>query len=101
MNKRFFKLFSIISFIVTVASFLVCFLLYKYANDTKSVEQFSNTGFVGYTLFIIVFTAPLIGLLFAIFTEKGYLKPVLIIGNIIAFLSLSMIVASVTFYDFI
>lgn len=70
-------------------------------NATESTDAFSNTGFVGYIFFILVFTAPFVGLLFAIKSENKFLKPLLIIGNSVTFLSLSLITASIAFADFI
>ncbi|RPJ96326.1 hypothetical protein CW357_05345 [Rummeliibacillus sp. TYF005] len=101
MDNRLLNFISIISFVTTIVSFLVCFLLYRFTNDTKAIAEFSNTGFIGYIFFILVFTAPLAGILFAILSKKTTLKPALILGNTVAFLTLALIVASKAFYDFI
>jgi len=66
-----------------------------------SDNDYSHTGFVGYICFIIVFASPLVGLLFAIIGEKGFLKAILIIGNTVAFLTLGLVIAVIAFRDFI
>ncbi|WP_397538513.1 hypothetical protein [Rummeliibacillus pycnus] len=100
MEKRKFNKISISCFIATVISFLGCYKLWQYPSNSIS-DNYSQTGFVGYICFIIVFASPLVGLLFAIIGEKGFLKAILIIGNTGAFLTLGLVIAVIAFRDFV
>lgn len=70
-------------------------------NVSSSSNEYSQTGFLGYIFFILAFSSPLIGLLFAIKGERGFLKPVLIIGNIVTFLTLALPIAVIAFRDYV
>ncbi|WP_102691916.1 hypothetical protein [Rummeliibacillus pycnus] len=99
MDKRKFNKFSIACFFVTVITFLSCLKLWQHTSNTSN--HFSETGFIGYILFILAFSSPLVGLLFAFKGEREFLKPVLISVNLVTFLTLSLPIAVIAFRDYV
>ncbi|MGX9134549.1 hypothetical protein ACWV26_09245 [Rummeliibacillus sp. JY-2-4R] len=98
MNKRQINLISSICFIGTVASFLVCLLLDRYASS--SIENNNYVGLLWYIFYVLVFTSPLAGVLIASMGKRGSMKKGLILGNLIAFLTLSIFVSSLVYHHF-
>ncbi len=98
LNKLQFNLISIICFVVTVASFLVCLLVDRYAGT--SIENNNYVGLVWYIFYVLAFTSPLAGILIASMGKKSSMKKGLIFGNVIAFLTLSLFTASLVYQHF-